>query len=217
MKCLIAGASGLVGNQLLQLLLEDPRIEAICSISRRSLPVQHPKLKQIVTDFDQLEKLKGVPKSEVAFCCLGTTIKKVGSQQAFRHVDHDYVVSFAQLAMRSGVKHFLTISALGANSHSKIFYNQVKGQTEEDLEQVGFESFTAFRPSLLLGHRVEKRVFEKLAVSLFPVYRPLFIGPLAKSRPIEARTVAKAMLDKAFQSTRGKTVILNHEMIEATF
>lgn len=208
-NALVAGASGLVGGFLLDALLESPLYREVCSLGRRPLPRQHPKLTQRTVDFAQLES-EALPSGDDAFCCLGTTIKKAGSQEAFRAVDHDAVLAFAQAARKAGARRFLLVSALGADPHSRIFYNRVKGETEEDLKGVGFESLIILRPSLLLGDRAESRPGERAAIvvskALGPLLRP-FSG-----RPIEARTVARAMLTLARDAAGGTRVALSGEL-----
>ncbi len=209
MNALIAGASGFVGGELLALLLRDGRFKSVTSVGRRTLDVRAPKLEQLQADLGAIGDL---PAADIAFCALGTTIKKAGSQDAFYQVDHDYVLNFAAAAELAGVARFLLVSALGADVRSRIFYSRVKGETERDVAAVGFESLHVFRPSLLLGKRKEARFAEKLFVGLEPWYRPLLIGPLQKSRPIQARQVAKAMLEKAFAPVVRTEVVLNHQM-----
>jgi uncharacterized protein YbjT (DUF2867 family) len=208
-NALVAGASGLVGGHLLDMLLGSPLYREVCSIGRRSLPQQHPKLTQRTVDFSRLES-EALPPADDAFCCLGTTIKKAGSQEAFRAVDHDAVLAFAKAARKAGARRFLLISALGADPHSRIFYNRVKGEIEEDLKGVGFESLIILRPSLLLGDRAESRPGERAAVMVSKVLGPL-LRPFS-GRPIEARTVARAMLALARDAASGTRVALSGEL-----
>ncbi|WP_224247028.1 NAD(P)H-binding protein [Hyalangium gracile] len=207
----MAGASGLVGGFLLEELLQSPQYREVCSLGRRALPRQHPKLSQRTVDFARLEA-ESLPSADDAFCCLGTTIKKAGSQEAFRAVDHDAVLAFARAARKAGARRFLLVSALGANPRSRIFYNRVKGEAEEDLKAVGFESLVLLRPSLLLGERAESRPGERAAMvvtkALGPLLRP-FSG-----RPIEARTVARAMLTLAREAPGGTRVAMSGELHE---
>ncbi|MFL5346829.1 MAG: NAD(P)H-binding protein [Hyalangium sp.] len=210
-SALVAGASGLVGGFLLESLLESPLYREVCSLGRRALPRQHPKLTQRTVDFARLEP-EALPSSDDAFCCLGTTIKKAGSQEAFRAVDHDAVLAFAKAAHKAGARRFLLVSSLGADARSRIFYNRVKGEIEDNLQSVGFESLVLLRPSLLLGDRTESRPGERAAVAVTKVLGPLlhpFIG-----RPIEARTVARAMVALARETTRGVRVALSGELQE---
>ena len=210
-SALVAGASGLVGGFLLQSLLENPLYREVCSLGRRALPQQHPKLTQRAVDFARLET-EALPSSEDAFCCLGTTIKKAGSQEAFRAVDHDAVLAFAKAARKAGARRFLLISALGADARSRIFYNRVKGETEEDLKSVGFESLVILRPSLLLGERAESRPGEHAAIVVTKVLGPL-LRPFS-GRPIEARTVARAMVALARETKSGVRVAMSGELHE---
>lgn len=187
---LVAGASGLVGGFLLSELLEDPLYREVVSLGRRVLPLTHPKLVQRQVDFARLGD-EALPPVDDAFCCLGTTLKRAGSREAFRAVDHDAVLSFAQAARRAGARRFLVVTALGANPRSRVFYNRVKGEVEEALEKVAFESLTILQPSLLLGERAESRPAEHVAILVSRAVGPL-LRPFA-GRPIEARTVARAM------------------------
>ncbi|WP_043430368.1 oxidoreductase [Cystobacter fuscus] len=206
---LVAGASGLVGGWLLDALLADSRYREVHSLGRRALPRQHPKLVQHTVDFARLGG-EALPTAQDAFCCLGTTIKKAGSQEAFRAVDHDAVLAFAQAARAVGVQRFLVVTALGANARSRIFYNRVKGQVEEALASVGFESLVILQPSLLLGERPERRTGERAAAAVSRALAPL-LRPLA-SRPIEARTVARAMVALAREAQLGVRVVPSGEL-----
>lgn len=192
MNCLIAGASGLVGHELLIQLLADPNVTSVTSLGRSPQKRAHAKLHDVITNFERLEYVE-LPKSDVAFCCLGTTIKKAGSQEAFSKVDHDYVLNFAKAAQAVGVQSFIVISAMGADVNSKVFYSRVKGQVEQDLKNLNFQNLVILRPSLLLGERSERRTNEKVAAWIGGFLKPLFVGPLLNIRPIDAKDVAKAM------------------------
>lgn len=208
MRALISGSSGLVGGELLERLMKSASIERVVSVGRRPVSVGDgdpaSKLTQMNVDFANLPEL---PPTDVAFCCLGTTIKKAGSQAAFRAVDHDAVIAFARAAKKAGAKKFVLVSALGANAKSPIFYNRVKGEVERDLTGVGFDSLIILRPSLLLGERKESRAAEKVFVRLAPLVTPLLIGPLTNYRPIEGARVASAMLAKATGRTEPLEII----------
>ena len=205
----IAGASGLVGSHLLALLLEDPQFGEIVSFGRRSLELENPKLVQRVVDFTALNAANLAPP-EVAFCALGTTIGKAGSQQAFRAVDHDAVLEFAKAALAVGARCFGLVSGLGADPRSRIFYNRVKGETEAHLRELGFASLIIAQPSLLLGDRNESRPTER---ALIVVSR--FMGGLLKpfaARPIEAEVVARALLTIAHDPPSGVTAYPSSEL-----
>ncbi|HZH15885.1 MAG TPA: oxidoreductase [Archangium sp.] len=206
---LVAGASGLVGGYLLDALLEAPQYREVHSLGRRPLPKQHPKLVQHTVDFARLGG-ETLPPAQEAFCCLGTTIKKAGSQEAFRAVDHDAVLAFASAAKKAGVQRFLVVTALGSDARSRVFYNRVKGETEEALKAMGFESLVILQPSLLLGERAESRPGERAAIIASRVLAPL-LRPLA-SRPIEARTVARAMVALAHAAPQGVRVAPSGEL-----
>ncbi|WP_238546025.1 oxidoreductase [Tumebacillus flagellatus] len=190
---LLAGATGLVGGQLLQELLHHPEYGEVIAFVRRPLYVQHPKLKQVTVDYDNPASYADpIQTAHDIFCCLGTTIKTAGSQDAFRQVDYTYPLQLAQLALGSpNLQKFLIITALGSNPASKIFYNRVKGEVERDLQALALPSLHIFRPSLLLGDRQEFRLGERVG-SVFS--RALAFATPKKYRPIQALTVARAML-----------------------
>lgn len=205
----IAGASGLVGSQLLALLLEDPQFGAVVSLGRRQLELVDPKLSQRVVDFGALNAAN-LAAPEVAFCALGTTIGKAGSQQAFRAIDHDAVLEFARAALAAGARCFALVSSLGADPRSRIFYNRVKGETEADLRALGFASLVIAQPSLLLGDRVESRPSERALI-----VASRFLGGLLKpfaARPIEAQVVARALLTIAHDPRAGVTTYPSSEL-----
>ncbi|MBD1396704.1 oxidoreductase [Pontibacter sp. JH31] len=209
---LIAGASGLVGSHLLRLILLTDRYSQVISIGRRELPVIHPKLDQQIVDFDNLQKAKSELVADDVFCCLGTTIKKAGSKEAFYKVDHDYVTKLAVVTLEKKATQFLVVSSMGADADSRIFYNKVKGEMERDIRQMGFTAVHIFRPSLLLGEREEHRTGEEISAKIMRPLSALMIGPLRKYRPIQAETVAKAMLEAAAQNQKGDKVYLSDEI-----
>lgn len=203
---LIAGASGLVGGHLLSLLLRSERYSQVISVGRHELPLIHPKLDQQVIDFDRMKDYAAEMVADDVFCCLGTTIKKAGSKDSFYKVDYTYVTQLAELTARKGAIQFLVISAMGADAGSMIFYNKVKGEMERDVQQQPFNAIHIFRPSLLLGEREEKRTGEDFASKVMKPLSSLMIGPLEKYKPIEAETVARAMLAAAKAEKSGKHI-----------
>ncbi|AKQ46520.1 oxidoreductase [Rufibacter radiotolerans] len=209
---LIAGASGLVGGQCLHLLLNSPRYNRVISVGRVTLPIRHPKLQQLVVDFDHLEKHSLM--ADDVYCCLGTTIKKAGSKEKFYQVDYTYVVKLAKLTASHFASQFLVVSALGADAHSRIFYNRVKGEMEEAVKALPFTSVHIFQPSLLLGERQEFRLGEKVASALMKWVGFIFSGPLRKYKGIPAKAVAKAMLEAAKQDGGGVLVHSSEQMQE---
>ena len=217
---LISGTSGLVGMQLLHQLLQGNTYDYVLSVGRRKLSLKHGKLIQIDGDLFKLESwdwqemiksqslggeyhvfLDAVSDKKAtihAFSSLGTTIKVAGSKEKFFAIDHDLVLGFARWAKKIGASRFLYVSALGADAKSSVFYNKVKGQTEDDLKALEFEYLGLFRPSLLLGNRSEFRMGELVASVLM---KPLVWLKIAKNiRPIYDYQVAKAMVKKANSS-----------------
>lgn len=200
------GATGLVGRELVSLLLREPRILSVVAIVRRAaeLPTNH-KLSAHVVDFEQLDAHAELFRVDQVFCALGTTIRQAGTQQRFRRVDHDYPVTAAQLALTAGATHYLLVSAIGANSASRIFYNRVKGDTETDIAAVGIPSLTIARPSLLVGQRREVRVGERIGHMLGVITPPRY-------RPITAKDVAAALTLAARESRLGVRILESREM-----
>lgn len=204
---LLAGSTGLIGAYVLKFVTEDGLFENVVALSRKPMRVSGMKVKNIVTDFKNLDNdLTGCNVNTV-FCCLGTTIKTAGSQEAFMEVDYEYVIRLAVWAKANGVTQFYVVSALGADSNSKIFYNRVKGKMEDALRKIGFNSLVIFRPSILTGKRKEFRLGERIGIAIAKFVSPLLIGALKKYRPIEAKKVAKAMVKIVFEPTKEWSVI----------
>ncbi len=195
---LLVGASGLIGGFLLKRLLEAPAYARVTVWARRPLQAAHPKLAVDLVDFAKLEECR--VEAEDVFCCLGTTIRQAGTQEAFRRVDHDYPVALARAAARDGAKRFLVVSALGANPRSGVFYNRVKGDMEAAVGAAGIAKTSVFRPSLLSGPRKEERPGEKVGLVVGKLLGPL----LGKYRPIHADLVAAAMLKAAADDLPGR-------------
>ncbi|MFN7930549.1 MAG: oxidoreductase [Blastocatellia bacterium] len=205
-KALLLGASGLIGGHCLTLLLQDETYQEVLVLVRKPLALTHPKLTQHVVDFDRLSDHAAVFQAEDVFCCLGTTIKKAGSQAAFRKVDFTYAYEAAQLAVAQGIRQFLLVSSLGADANSSVFYSRVKGELEIAVTSLPFQAISIFQPSLLLGERAEFRWGERIAEPVAKALSFLLLGPLRKYRAIEARTVAAAMIRVAKSAVQGVTV-----------
>lgn len=203
---LILGATGLVGGHCLKLLLEDAAYGKVIAPGRRKMPMEHAKLEQHVIDFDRLDEAADLFKATDVFCCLGTTIKKAGSQAAFYKIDFTYVYESAKLAQENGAQQFLLVSALGADTGSRIFYNRVKGEVEAAVSSLPFRGVQIFRPSLLLGQRDEFRRGEQIAERAAKIFSFIFVGPLKKYRPIHARYVARAMVRIAREQPSGVNI-----------
>lgn len=200
---LLLGATGLIGNHCLHLLLQDESYEKVIAFVRSPMTLSHPKLEQCQVDYEQMERHTAPARVHDVFCCLGTTIKKAGSQAAFRRVDFEYPLQIAQLALREGAQQFLLVSSLGAHPASPVFYSRVKGEVEAALTKLPFRALHIFRPSLLLGERPEFRLGEKIGEYAYKATSFLWQGPLRKYRPITAQTVAAAMVHLAKQDQSG--------------
>jgi uncharacterized protein YbjT (DUF2867 family) len=205
----VAGASGLVGREILQGLLADDSVAAVHSLGRRELPLTHPKLTQHRVDFKALPAL---PRVGEAFIALGTTIKVAGSQQAFRAVDFDAVVAVAKAAKAAGARRLGVVSAMGASARSPIFYNRVKGEMEEALAALDFDTLVIARPSFLAGDREALgqplRAGEKLALTVSKLLAPVIPANYAS---VDACAVAAALL-KTVPTAPGCRVLLSGEL-----
>jgi uncharacterized protein YbjT (DUF2867 family) len=201
----VAGATGLVGRETVRALLAEPDFVRIVVWTRRPSGLSDPRLDERIVDFEQLEAAFAHSLTDAAVCCLGTTIKSAGSKERFRRVDYEYVLAFARAAKRAGAKHFVVVTALGANPRSALFYNRVKGELEQALAALPFESLSIVRPSLLLGKRGELRVGERL-------FSPLSRILPRRYRGIEAGTVARAIVKLLNEPGQGRRVIPSDEL-----
>jgi uncharacterized protein YbjT (DUF2867 family) len=186
---LIAGATGLVGSSLLDLLLNGTEYSHVISIQRSASTMKHPKLSIIQTNFDAMDAV-ALPQVDDVYCCLGTTIKKAGSKEVFKKIDYAYPIALAKLGARYGAKHFIVITALGASSTSLFFYNKVKGELQETLaKNQTIPQISIIQPSLLLGNRSENRIGEGVGITFATVLNKFFRLGIG----IQAKDVAKAM------------------------
>ena len=211
---IIAGSTGLIGSQLLKNLLESNQYDKIIALVRKEIPINSPKLKQVIVDFNKLQLINDYLKCDDVFCCLGTTIKKAGSQAEFYKVDFQYCLNLAIESHKNGASNFYLVTALGANANSKVFYNMVKGKLENEINNIGFNSFYIFRPSLLLGNRNEFRLGEKIMQMIMKPFSKLMFGSMKKYAAIESKQVAKAMYCLAVSNNKtGKQIITNEQML----
>ena len=205
----LIGGTGLTGSFLVRDLLADPAITKVISVSRKSLNISNAKLTEVlIPDLAELPSIESKIRGQLYFCCLGTTIKKAGSKENFEKVDHDAVVAFAKIAKAHDATSFTFVSAMGANANSMIFYNRVKGRTEDDVKALGLRSLIIFRPALLVGPRTEFRLGERLAtVTLVPLSR-LLPTRIQKSLIIKAEALAARMLAVGKEASPGIHIIL---------
>ncbi|MEJ5961224.1 NAD(P)H-binding protein [Pedobacter immunditicola] len=202
-KAILLGASGLIGNSLLQQLLLSSHYDEVLVVLRKTLNIQHPKLHQLQVDFDQLSQYSHEIQGDVVFCCLGTTKKKTPDKAQYKKIDHQYPIDAAWIAHTNGATQYHLVSALGANSNSSIFYSKLKGDVEKDLKTIPFKAIHIYRPSLLDGFRIENRTGERWMIGIMRIINPILIGPLRKYRSIKIETVARAMLMKSLEDQRG--------------
>jgi uncharacterized protein YbjT (DUF2867 family) len=202
---LLLGATGLVGRETLSLLLADATVSRVVVIARRTTGVRHAKLEEHLLDLATMEQHAELFAVDQIVCALGTTIKQAGSQERFREVDHGYPLTAARLGLAHGARHYLIVTALGANASSRIFYNRVKGEVESGLRTLGYRSLTILRPSLLLGNREEHRLGETIASRLSFLMPP-------KMKPIRAQDVARALVDFAREDAPGVRVAESREL-----
>lgn len=216
-RAILAGASGLVGSHLLDQLLASSDYSTVTVLVRRGLGRHHEKLEERIVDFDRLAELGAdcFANTDV-YCALGTTIKKAGSQDAFRKVDYEYPVALATLAKEAKAERFLLVSSMGADATSGIFYSRVKGETEAAIRALGLPMVSFVRPSLLLGERAEFRLGERFAIVANRLLGFAFRGPLFKYRPIEAKAVAAAMLRVGQMYTPGVHTYENDQLHRLT-
>ncbi|WP_285163318.1 Rossmann-fold NAD(P)-binding domain-containing protein [Shewanella goraebulensis] len=211
MNAAIIGATGLIGQCLLLNILADNRYQQVVVIGRRppKLEASTPGIEKLIfveTQLNQLTELSLPASIDQAFCCLGTTIKQAGNQENFIKVDHTAVIDFAKLVIKyqaqTGVE-LLVVTALDANEKSSVFYNRVKGEVQRDLSQLPLSKLYIFQPSLLLGERAHQRTLEDIGQKFFAIASGIFIGPLAKYKPITGKLVADNMLAVAVKDQSG--------------
>lgn len=192
---LLFGGTGLIGGELLRLLLEDGNVMVKAFLRRpRVLKNMPPHFIQHVVDFNRIEEWKNLVAGDELYCCLGTTIRKAGSRASFRAVDYELVLQIANRALVNGVKKFIVISSLGSDAGSSNFYLRTKGEMERDVQQLPFQKIKILRPSVLTGNRDEFRLGEKVGIGVASLLSPLMVGKLKKYKPISATSVARAMI-----------------------
>ncbi|MFN8345848.1 MAG: NAD(P)H-binding protein [Spirosomataceae bacterium] len=206
---LVIGGTGLVGGTLITQLLASEKYGPVKVLVRKPLDLIHPKLESVIFDFDRPDAAQ--VKADDIFCCLGTTMKKAGSKEAFYKVDFTYPHEIAKMGLENGATRFAIVTAMGADTKSLFYYNRVKGDIEEALKQLGYETLLIFRPSLLVGQRPESRLGEKIGEQLTAFFK--FLIP-AKYRAIEAQKVAKAMVAITSSNVKGTLVYESDVMQE---
>lgn len=189
----MVGATGLVGKALLDQLLHDDYYRTIITLTRLELGFTHERLVQLIVNLDDMAEMKQLISATDVYCCLGTTMKKAGSKEAFRKVDYEYVLSLAKLAHEQGSENFFLVSSIGANAKSRYFYLRVKGEVENALKEIGYQGLHLFRPASLTGDRPEHRSGESASLKFLKAFNFALIGGLKKYKPIAGEQVAKGM------------------------
>ena len=213
---LLIGASGLIGSELVQLLLRDDKIKTVKVFVRKSLAITDQKLIEILVNFEHLEDFKHEFQGDALFCCIGTTRKKTPDLAAYKAIDYGIVLAAATLAKKNQVPQVHLVNAIGANISSKIFYNRLKGEIEKDVLKLDFPNTLIYQPAMLIGKRSESRPAEFIAQKLMPFFDVFLLGKTRKYHSIEAKKVAESMLDNLHKPKEGATVLSYSEMISAT-
>tara|TARA_R110001592_G_scaffold89248_1_gene262613 strand:- start:17716 stop:18384 length:669 start_codon:yes stop_codon:yes gene_type:complete len=209
---IILGATGLTGNILLQKLIEDKRYGTIKLFSRSKIDDLPNKVQQFIGDLLDLNQFKEAFKADEVYCCIGTTAKKTPNKSLYKQIDYGIPVHAAQLSKENKIKTFLVISAMGANIKSSVFYNRTKGEMEHDVVQQNIKNTFILRPSLIGGKRKEHRFLEKVAIDLFKMTQPLFLGRLKEYQIINPETIVQAMLNLANSTNNTKVISTSNDI-----
>lgn len=198
---IVIGATGLVGSQLVSLLLQDSRFERVKVFARRSVGVTSEKLEEHIVDFDQLDSWKRELTGDVLYSAMGTTLRTAGSKEAQYKIDYTYQYQVAKAAVANGVPQYILVSSAGASVDSRIFYSRMKGELERDIKKLPFEVIHVVRPGMLAGSRIESRAGEKVGIVMMKLVGA--IPGLNALRPIQGREVAQAMINATFKRPEG--------------
>ncbi len=214
---LVAGATGLIGSEVVRQALLDERISRVAVLARRPFGTAHPKLEEwIAKDDDLLSGLLDL-KVDAVVCCLGTTIRTVGGDKnKFIHVDKDLVLGLGRWSKGQGVRSFAVVSAMGADAGSRIFYNRVKGEMEAGLRSIGLPRLAIFQPSILKGGRKEFRLGEWIGIGVMSAVAPLMRGSIADYRPMASDMLARAMINASLAEVPMGVSVLRYHQIVAT-
>lgn len=212
MNALILGATGLIGHELLELLIMDKRFEKIDLISRRELDIREITVTNHVVDFSNLQELPIHHKVDVLFIAFGTTMKKAGSQAKQIEIDVNIPTNIMKLAKQCGIEHCVLISTLGVSKNSPFFYSRMKAQLDENAKNIGFKQLILIKPSILEGPRSEKRAAEQFSIAVGNIIGKT--GLINKYRPIEAINVAKSMIQSLVDLPEGIHEVANDEIYD---
>ncbi|NBR12987.1 MAG: NAD-dependent epimerase/dehydratase family protein [Flavobacteriales bacterium] len=202
-EAIVIGASGLIGNQLVRLLLQENDISKVKIFVRKSIGITDKKLEEIIVDFKELEHFKDKFQADALFLCIGTTRKKTPNLEDYKAIDFGINIRSAELAKANNVPKVHLISSVGADSKASNFYLKLKGEIEEALINLKFESTCIYRPSVLIGKRNESRPMETISQKLMPFFDLFMQGKLKKYHSISAKQVAKAMIENSKTNYKG--------------
>jgi len=211
-NAILFGATGFIGSNLLQELLNNDDYEEVTIVVRKPQNITHPKLKTLIGDFYTLPQLKDNIIADDVFIALGTTKKQTPDEKEYYQIDHDYPVSAAKIAKENGAKSVFVVSSIGANTGSSVFYTKTKGELERDIIALDYEHTHIFQPSMLLGNRKENRPGERIFIKISTLINPLLVGKLNKYKGIDGKTVAKAMNTAAKTQSEKVKIYLWKEM-----
>ena len=212
-KAILFGASGFIGSCLLHDLLDNRDYEQVSAVVRKTLGLDHPKLKELTGDYHTLNALKGQIDADEIFLTLGATRAKTPDSVQYYEIDHNYPVAAAKMAREAGARSVFVVTAVGANANSGIFYTRTKGEIERDIIALNFERTGIFRPSMIMGNRKESRRFEKILIKVWALINPLLIGKsLKKYRGITGQDIATAMINAA-KNQKEKVKIFHWEQM----
>jgi len=212
LTALVLGANGLIGEIIVDLLLKNDKYNMVFAVSRKGVNKESPKLVQIFADMHNVEeKIKDI-RVDVLFSCIGSTQAKSPNKDEYYKIDHDYPILVSTLLKKNGCNAVCLVSSIGANAQSKNFYLRLKGQVEQSIMALGFESTYIFRPSLLMGKRKEHRLLETVTQKLSPLFNMLMIGPWRNFKSISAESVARAMIHTASLRTSGVHIYQTEEI-----
>jgi uncharacterized protein YbjT (DUF2867 family) len=195
---LVFGATGLSGTALLEVLLADVRYARVKVFNRKKMALPHPKLEEVIVDFDHLERVSDKMKGDVVFSCLGTTIAKAGSKSAQQKIDRDYPIAIAKIAALNNVEQYIAVSSVGTNASTNNFYLKTKFEMEVGIKHYFNDKAIFMRPSFLLGNRKETRLGEKIGIVIGKLFSPFLIGSMKKYRGMHVEILAKAMVNAPF-------------------
>ena len=214
-EALLIGASGLIGSQLLEFLLNNEDYSSVIALTRKPLTLKSEKLRNRVVDFEDFSQLReSMTPGNVIFCCIGTTINSVkGDKTAYRKIDFDIPIGIARLGIEMGYQQFILVSAVGADSHSSNFYLRLKGEVEDAIVKLPFEAIHIFRPSVLIGKRKEKRRGEGIAQILGKYFSFLLTDKWSKYKAISSNEVALGLMRAADSTKRGMIIYHYNEII----